>query len=64
MKIDKNLQDAIMDACTSDASKIINYLNEQELRSKKRNVVTLCFTVVGAVGSIIAAVCGIITLIH
>ena len=52
-------RETILDASLDDSTKIIRYLKEQEQKQKKYNLVMLIFTVISAVGAIIAAVTGI-----
>lgn len=53
--------EAMHDACLDDSTKIIRYL-EEERRQRPRNLFLLIVTVAGAVGSIIAAITGVILL--
>lgn len=64
MKIDKNLQDAIMNSCLDDSTKVIQYLEEQQQKQKKYNYFVLIITLLGAIGSLIAAITGILLFIQ
>ncbi|MDO4327451.1 MAG: hypothetical protein Q4E24_15750 [bacterium] len=63
MNISDEMKEAIMNSCLDDSIKIIRYLQEQEQRQKGYNTAVLVFTLLSAVGGIIAAVTGILGLI-
>lgn len=63
MKIDTSLHDAIMDSCLDDSTKIIRYLEEQEQKQKGYNTAVLVFTLISAIGGVIAAITGILGLL-
>lgn len=64
MKLTKEEIDDIKYACLDDSTKIIMYLEGSNKLQKKYNILALLFTVIGAIGSIIAAITGIILLFH
>jgi hypothetical protein len=64
MKLTKEEIDAINYACLDDSTKIIGYLEKSNKTQKKYNILVLFFTIIGATGSIIAAITGIILLFH
>jgi hypothetical protein len=64
MKLTKEEIDDIKYACLDDSTKIIMYLEESNKLQKKYNILALLFTVIGAIGSIIAAITGVILLFH
>lgn len=63
MKINTDLHDAIIDSCLDDSTKVIRYLEEQKQKQKGYNTAVLIFTLISAVGGIIAAVTGILGLL-
>ena len=63
-KIPKEEQRAIFDYVRSDAGKIIEYHEEKEHKNRKREILVFVSTIVGAVASVIAAITGIIALLH
>lgn len=54
--------ETLQDMCLDDSTKIIRYLEEEKQRQRLHNLFLLVVTVVGAVGSIIAAITGVILL--
>ncbi|RHA69811.1 hypothetical protein DW927_03100 [Roseburia intestinalis] len=64
MKLTPEEIDDIKYACLDDSTKIIMYLEESNKLQKKYNILALLFTVIGAIGSIIAAITGVILLFH
>lgn len=64
MKNDKNLHNAIIDSCLDDSTKVIHYLEEQQQKQKKYNCFILILTLLGAIGSLIAAITGILLFIQ
>lgn len=60
MKLDKEFQETLIEASLGDSTKIIRYLQEQERKQKPYNLAILVFTVISAIGAIIAAVTGIL----
>jgi hypothetical protein len=63
MKIDKTTQNAIFNTCLDDSEKIIKYFEEQEKHNRPYKLVTLIFTIVSAIGAVIAAITGIIAIL-
>lgn len=59
----KEFQEAITESCLDDSTKIIRYLEEQEQKQKSYRVAVLIFTLISAIGGIIAAITGIIGLL-
>ncbi len=59
-KLDDDLREALMDSCLDESTKVIRYLKEQERKQKKDNTIMLIITLVGALGSIIAAITGLL----
>jgi hypothetical protein len=53
---------AIRDACIDDSTKIIQYLEKSQKKQKRYNSLVFIVTLLGAIGSIIAAITGIILL--
>lgn len=64
MNIDKNLQQAIMESCLDESTKVIQYLEEQEQKQKTYNLAMLIFAVISATGAVIAAITGILMYIQ
>ncbi len=64
MKLSQEQMESIKYACLDDSTKIIRYLEDANRKQKKSNALTLIFTIIGAVGSLIAAITGIILLFH
>ena len=64
MKLTPEEIDDMKYACLDDSTKIIMYLEESNKLQKKYNILALLFTVIGAIGSIIAAITGVILLFH
>lgn len=60
MKSDKNMQKAIIKSCLDESTKVIRYLNKQEQRQKPYNLAVLVFTIISALGSVVAAITGIL----
>ncbi len=60
MKSDKNMQKTIIKSCLDESTKVIRYLNKQEQRQKPYNLAVLVFTIISALGSVIAAITGIL----
>jgi len=60
MKLTDEEKRAILDACIDDSAKIIQYLEEQELKQRLYNLAMLIFTVISATGAVIAAITGIL----
>lgn len=60
MKLDENLQKTIMESCLDESTKVIRYLKEQEQKQKSYNLTMLIFTVISALGAVIAAITGIL----
>lgn len=60
MKLDKNMQKAIIESCLDESTKVIRYLIEQEQRQKPYNLAVLVFTIISALGAVIAAITGIL----
>lgn len=63
-KIPKEEQRAIFDYVRSDSSKIIEYHEKQNCKNRKKEILMFIATIVGAVASVIAAITGIIALLH
>lgn len=63
LQISKEMHEAIMESCLDDSTKIIRYLEEQKRKQKNYNTAVLIFTLISAIGGIIAAVTGIISLL-
>ena len=59
MKLTKEIDD-IKYACLDDSTKIIMYLEESNKLQKKYNISILIFTIIGAIGSAIAAITSIV----
>ena len=51
---------AIMDSALDDSTKVIRYLKEQERKQKPYNLAVLIFTIISALGAVIAAITGIL----
>lgn len=64
MKLTPEEIEFIRYASLDDSTKIIKYLEESTKKQKKYNILALLFTVIGAIGSIIAAITGVILLFH
>lgn len=64
MKNDKDLHNAIINSCLDDSTKVICYLEEQQQKQKKYNCFMLIVTLLGAIGSLIAAITGILLFIQ
>ena len=60
MKLTKEEIDDIKYACLDDSNKIIMYLEESNKLQKKYNISILIFTIIGAIGSAIAAITSIV----
>ena len=60
MKLTKEEIDDIKYACLDDSTKIIMYLEESNKLQKKYNISILIFTIIGAIGSAIAAITSIV----
>ncbi len=60
MKLTKEEIDDIKYACLDDSTKIIMYLEESTKLQKKYNISILIFTIIGAIGSAIAAITSIV----
>ena len=60
MKLTKDEIDDIKYACLDDSTKIIMYLEESNKLQKKYNISILIFTIIGAIGSAIAAITSIV----
>ncbi len=60
MKLTKEEIDDIKYACLDDSAKIIMYLEESTKKQKKYNISILIFTIIGAIGSAIAAITSIV----
>lgn len=60
MNLDEDLQQAIMDSCLDESTKVIQYMKEQEKKQKHYNLSMLIFTVISATGAVIAAVTGLL----
>ena len=60
MKLTKEEIDDIKYACLDDPTKIIMYLEESNKLQKKYNISILIFTIIGAIGSAIAAITSIV----
>lgn len=63
MKISKKFQESINESCLDDSTKIIRYFEKQNQRQKGYNAAVLIFTLISAIGGIIAAVTGILGLL-
>lgn len=63
MKIDKATQDLIFNSCLDDSTKIIRYFEEQEKRNKPYRIITLTLSITSAVGAVIAAIAGVLSLL-
>ncbi len=61
-KLTQEEVEAIQYACLGDAAKIISYLEEEKQRTRNRDLFLRIVTVVGAVGSVAAAVASVILL--
>ena len=60
MKLTPEEIDDIKYACLDDSTKIIMYLEESNKLQKKYNISILIFTIIGAIGSAIAAITSIV----
>lgn len=60
MKLTKEEIDDIKYACLDDSTKIIMYLEKSNKLQKKYNISILIFTIIGAIGSAIAAITSIV----
>ena len=60
MKLTKEEIDDIKYACLDGSTKIIMYLEESNKLQKKYNISILIFTIIGAIGSAIAAITSIV----
>lgn len=60
MKLTKEEIDDIKYACLDDSTKIIMYLEESNKLQKKYSISILIFTIIGAIGSAIAAITSIV----
>lgn len=60
MKLTKEEIDDIKYVCLDDSTKIIMYLEESNKLQKKYNISILIFTIIGAIGSAIAAITSIV----
>lgn len=60
MKLNNDLQEAIMESCLDESSKVISYLKEQEKKQKPYNLAMLILAVISAIGAVIAAITGIL----
>lgn len=60
MKLTKEEIDDIKYACLDDSTKIIMYLEESNKLQKKYNISILIFTIIGSIGSAIAAITSIV----
>lgn len=63
-KIPKEDQRALFESMRSDSSKIIEYHEKQNCKNRKKEILMFIATIVGAVASVIAAITGIIALLH
>lgn len=57
--INKQFQEALMDECLDESTKIIRYLQEQEQKQKPYNLTMLVITIISAIGAVTAAICSI-----
>lgn len=60
MTLANEKKQAIMDSCLDDSTKVIRYLKEQEQKQKPYNLAMLIFTVISAIGAVIAAITGLL----
>lgn len=61
-KLTQEQIDNLMDACLSDSTKIIRYLEDKENERKRHDRIQLICTILGTIASIIAAITGIVLL--
>lgn len=61
-KLTQEQIDNLMDACLSDSTKIIRYLEEEKRKQSKHNKILFICTIFGTTASIIAAITGLILL--
>lgn len=60
MKLTPEEIESIRYASLDDSTKIIKYLEESNKKQKKYNISILIFTIIGAIGSAIAAITSIV----
>lgn len=60
MKLTPEEIEFIRYASLDDSTKIIKYLEESTKKQKKYNISILIFTIIGAIGSVIAAITSIV----
>lgn len=63
LQCSEDLHNAIMESCLDDSIKVIRYLEDQRQEQKGYNTAVLIFTFISAIGGIIAAVTGILSLL-
>jgi hypothetical protein len=62
MKLSPGEMDTLHNLCLDDSTRIIRYLEENQKKQKRYNTLILIITILGAIGSIAAAITGIILL--
>ncbi len=62
MKLSPGEMDTLHNLCLDDSTRIIHYLEENQKKQKRYNTLILIITILGAIGSIAAAITGIILL--
>ena len=62
MKLTEEQKKMLFDSCESESIKIIKYFEEEKQKQKPCNRLVFAFTLIGAIGSLVAAVTGVIML--
>lgn len=63
-KLDEEAMNLIRESALSDSTKIIRYLEEQKANQRINNIVMTTITILGAIGSVIAAVISLLLFIQ
>ena len=61
--LDEETKQLILDSCVDESTKVIRYLEEQQEKKKHYDTLILIITLIGAIGSVIAAITGILLFI-